>query len=62
MTAGGQSIPFVNGIMNNENDPKEMVKSFIDLRNMAKWLMNENQQPSVQQELERIFPVQEVEG
>ena len=62
MTAGGQSIPLVNGIMNNENDPKEMVKSFIDLRNMAKWLMNENQQPSVQQELERIFPVQEVEG
>ena len=23
---------------------------------MAKWLIDENQQPSVQQELERLFP------
>ena len=35
---------------------QEIVKSFIDLANMAKGLMDENQQPSVQQELERLFP------
>ena len=28
----------------------------IDLANMAKWLMDENQQPSVTQELGRLFP------
>ena len=33
-----------------------MVKSFIDLTNMAKTLMDENQQPSVQQDLEKLFP------
>ena len=42
--------------MNSENDPKEIVKSFIDLASMAKGLMDENQQPSVQRDLERLFP------
>ena len=32
------------------------MQSFIDLVNMAKWLMDENQQPSVTQELGRLFP------
>ena len=41
--------------MNSENDPKEFVKSFIDLANMAKGLIDENQQPSAQQGLERMF-------
>ena len=41
--------------MNSENAPKEFVKSFIDLANMAKGLMDENQQPSVQESLERMF-------
>ena len=36
--------------MTSENAAKEIVKSFIDLANMAKGLINENQQPSVQQE------------
>ena len=54
-TAGAQCIPLVNGIMNSENAPKEFVKSFIDLANMAKGLMDENQQPSVQESLERMF-------
>ena len=31
------------------------MKSFIDLANMGKGLMDGNQQPSVQQELERLF-------
>ena len=52
-TAGGLCIPFVNRIMNSENALKEIVKSFIDLVNMAKRLVDENQQRSVQQELER---------
>ena len=39
--------------MNSENAPKGIVKSFIDLANMTKGLIDENQQPSVQQELER---------
>ena len=47
--------------MNSKNDPKETVKSFTDLANMAKGLMDENQQPSVQQELERLFPSTRVE-
>ena len=42
--------------MNSENAPKEIVQSFIDLVNMAKWLMDENQQPSVTQELGKLFP------
>ena len=54
-TAGAQCIPLVNGIMISENAPKEFVKSFIDLANMAKGLMDENQQPSVQESLERMF-------
>ena len=37
--------------MNSENAPKEIVKSFTE--NMEKGLMNENQQPSVQQKLKR---------
>ena len=41
--------------MNSENVPKERVKSYIDLAKMAKGLIDENQQPSVQQELERLF-------
>ena len=43
-------------MMNSENAPKEIVQSFIDLVNTTKWLMNENQQPSVTQELGRLFP------
>ena len=42
-TAGGQCIPLVNGIMNSENASKEMVKSFIDLANMTKGLIDEKQ-------------------
>ena len=42
--------------MNSKNAPQKIAKSFIDLMNMAKGLMDENQQPSVQQELERLFP------
>ena len=55
-TAGGQCIHLVNGIINSENVPKEIVKSFIDLTNIAKSLVDENQQPSVKQEFERLFP------
>ena len=40
----------------NENAPNETVLSFIDLVNMAKWLMDVNQQPPVTQELGRLFP------
>ena len=43
-------------MMNSENAPKEIVQSFIDFVNTAKWLMNENQQPSVTQELGGLFP------
>ena len=46
--------------MNNENTPKDIMKSFIDLENMTKGLMNENQQPSVKG-LKGCSPVQEVE-
>ena len=42
--------------MNGENVPKEIMKSFIDLANMAKGLMDKNQQHSAEQELERLFP------
>ena len=41
--------------MNSENASKKIVQSLIDLVNMAKWLMDENQQPSVTQELGRQF-------
>ena len=47
-------------MMNGVNDSKEVAQSFIDLVNMAKELMDENQQSSVAQELE-LFQVQEVE-
>ena len=40
--------------MNSKNDPKEIVQSFIDLMNMAKELMDKNQQPPVIQELGRL--------
>ena len=39
-----------------ENVSNKIVQSLIDLVNMAKWLMDENQQPSVTQELGRLFP------
>ena len=45
-----------NKIMNSENAPKEIVKSFIDLANMTKGFINENLSPSVTQELGRLFP------
>ena len=53
---GGQCIPLVNRIINSENAPKDIAQSFIDLANMAKRLIDKNQQPSVQQVLERLFP------
>ena len=43
-------------MVNSENASKKIVQSLIDLVNMAKWLMDENQQPSVTQELGRLFP------
>ena len=42
--------------MNSENASKKIVQSLIDLVNMATWLMDENQQPSVTHELGRLFP------
>ena len=39
-------------MMNSENDSKKI----IDLVNMPKWLIDENQQPSVTQELGILFP------
>ena len=49
-------------MMNSENAPNEIVQSFIDLVNIAKRLMDENQQPSVRQELGRLFPSIRMEG
>ena len=49
-------------MMNSENSPKEIGQSFIDLVNMAKWLMDENPQPSVTQELGRLFSIIRVGG
>ena len=43
-------------MMNSENASKEIVQSFIDLVNMAKWMMDVKLQPSVTQELGRLFP------
>ena len=43
-------------MMNSENASKKMVQLLIDFVKMAKWLMDENQQPSVTQELGRLFP------
>ena len=34
----------------------KIMQSLIDLVNMAKWLVDENQQPSVTQDLGRLFP------
>ena len=42
--------------MNSGNAPKELAKLLTDLANMAKGMMEENQQSSFQQELERLFP------
>ena len=41
-------------MMSSENAPKKLVQSPIDFVNMAKWLMDENQQPSVTRG--RLFP------
>ena len=43
-------------MMNSENASNNIVQSLIDLVNMAKWLMDENQHPSVTEELGRLFP------
>ena len=43
-------------MMSSENAPKKIVQSLTDLVKMAKWLMDENQQPCVTQELGRLFP------
>ena len=43
-------------MMKSENALKEIVQSFINLVNMPKQLMDENQQSSVAQELGRLFP------
>ena len=44
-------------MMNSGNVQKNIVQLFIDLVKIAKWLVDENQQPSVTQELERLFPI-----
>ena len=43
-------------MMNSENASNNIVQLLIDLVNMAKWLVSENHQPSVTQELGRLFP------
>ena len=43
-------------MMSSENASNKTVQLLIDLVNMTKWLMNESQQPSVTQELGRLFP------
>ena len=43
-------------MMSSENASNKIVQSLIDLVNMAKWLMNESQQPSVTEKLGRLFP------
>ena len=48
--------------MNSENAPKELVQTFMDLANMIKGPMDENQQPSVRQGLGRLFPSTRGEG
>ena len=42
--------------MNGENASKEIVRSFVDLANIVKGPMDENQQLSVTQILGRLFP------
>ena len=44
-------------MISSENAPKKIVQLLIDLVNMAKCLMDENQQLSVTQELGRLFPI-----
>ena len=48
---------YYSRIISSENAPKKIVQSLIDFVNMAKCLMDENQQPSVTQELGRLFPI-----
>ena len=43
-------------MMNSENASNNIAQLLIDLVNMAKWLVSENHQPSVTQELGRLFP------
>ena len=43
-------------MMNSENISKKTVQLPLDLANMAKWQMDENQQSPVTQELGRLFP------
>ena len=43
-------------MMSSENASNKIVQSLIDLVNMTKWLMNKSQQPSVTQELGKLFP------
>ena len=45
----------MNGIMHRENEPKEMVKSCIDLANITKELKDKKEKASIQQVLERLF-------
>ena len=47
---------YYSRMINSENISKKTVQWPIDLANMTKWLMDENQQPSVTQELGRLFP------
>ena len=42
--------------MNSENAPNKIVQLFIDLMNMSKGLMGENQQQPVTQNLGRLLP------
>ena len=47
---------YYSRMMSSKNASKKIVQSLIYLVNMTKWLMNESQQPSVTQELGRLFP------
>ena len=49
-------------MMSSENASNKIVQSLKDLVNMTKWLMNESQQPSVTQKLEKLFPNIRVRG
>ena len=51
-----QFIVHYSSMMSGENVSNKIVQSLLDLVNMAKWLMNKNQQSSVTQELGRLFP------
>ena len=43
-------------IVSSENASNKIVQLLINLVNMAKWLINKSQQPSVTHELGRLFP------